>query len=574
MTFNEDAAGVLPEATDVDGADNGRVLPSELAALAEAALAEAPAETDAEALVASVTPGVTVADSAQAVEGELASDLIAADTAASFEPVVLEMADAEADAGDVETTVYAQADDYGTDYTALYVIGGVLVLGGLIAILADDDDDDDEEPVTPPPPPPANRAPEFEDDTQEVEVDEDGSVDVTVEATDADGDDLTYEVSDVVGGAVVDNGDGTFTYTPDADFSGDGSFVVTATDPDGETATQTVNVTINPVNDAPEIGDIDPVDTFSGATFTITPTVTDIEGDDFTLTTTDGDGVTTTITDGVVTVEIDDDFTGDTFFDLTATDENGDATTRRIELTVADGPEFVSLDVDGDGNINTAEAFDASGADVAYFDDVAIANNALITDFGAGDSITVDGDVDDYSFSNFGGDIVITSNVDGVVSEITIDADVADFVFDEATAEAALGFDFFQFTDGGGSTPPPPPPPPPAGTVDLDVDSDGDPLTPETFDAADLSATFQDDTDVASTVIIDNFSDDDLLQVLNEGSDGVSFSSEGTDLTISFRSDGGTVNSVRLTDVVDASDFVFDEATAEAAVGFDFFSVG
>ena len=124
-----------------------------------------------------------------------------------------------------------------------------------------------------------------------------------------------------------------------------------------------------------------------------------------------------------------------------ATDENGDATTRRIELTVADGPEFVSLDVDGDGNINTAEAFDASGADIAYFDDVAIANNALITDFGAGDSITVDGDVDDYSFSNFGGDIVITSNVDGVVSEITIDADVADFVFDEATAEAALGFD-------------------------------------------------------------------------------------------------------------------------------------
>ena len=59
-------------------------------------------------------------------------------------------------------------------------------------------------------------------------------------------------------GTVADNGDGTFTYTPAADFNGTDSFTYDVTDdgasdgaPDPKTSTGTVTITVTPVNDAP-----------------------------------------------------------------------------------------------------------------------------------------------------------------------------------------------------------------------------------------------------------------------------------------------------------------------------------
>ena len=52
-------------------------------------------------------------------------------------------------------------------------------------------------------------------------------------------------------GTVVDNGDGTYTYTPDANYSGADSFTYTISDGAGGTATGTVNLTVTAVNDAP-----------------------------------------------------------------------------------------------------------------------------------------------------------------------------------------------------------------------------------------------------------------------------------------------------------------------------------
>ncbi|WP_177486110.1 cadherin-like domain-containing protein, partial [Pseudomonas sp. F16(2018)] len=70
-----------------------------------------------------------------------------------------------------------------------------------------------------------------ESDSVSAQVDEDGSITITQEqllanATDLDGDALTAlnlstEDENVT---VVDNGDGTFTITPDADFNGDVNF--------------------------------------------------------------------------------------------------------------------------------------------------------------------------------------------------------------------------------------------------------------------------------------------------------------------------------------------------------------
>lgn len=52
-------------------------------------------------------------------------------------------------------------------------------------------------------------------------------------------------------GTVVNNGDGTVTYTPAPDYNGNDNFPYTITDNNGQTDTATVQVVITPVNDAP-----------------------------------------------------------------------------------------------------------------------------------------------------------------------------------------------------------------------------------------------------------------------------------------------------------------------------------
>ena len=52
-------------------------------------------------------------------------------------------------------------------------------------------------------------------------------------------------------GAVSDNGDGTVTYTPDADFNGTDTFTYVASDGTATSNIATVTVTVTAVGDAP-----------------------------------------------------------------------------------------------------------------------------------------------------------------------------------------------------------------------------------------------------------------------------------------------------------------------------------
>ncbi|MEQ1727785.1 MAG: Ig-like domain-containing protein, partial [Vicinamibacterales bacterium] len=65
---------------------------------------------------------------------------------------------------------------------------------------------------------------------------------------------LTYAAGGTAptNGTVVINTDGSFVYTPNANFSGTDTFTFTATDGNGAPVEQTVTVTISPVADAPE----------------------------------------------------------------------------------------------------------------------------------------------------------------------------------------------------------------------------------------------------------------------------------------------------------------------------------
>ena len=100
-------------------------------------------------------------------------------------------------------------------------------------------------------------------------------------AFDADGDALVYtEVSQPTNGTVAISSTGSFTYTPNPDFTGLDSFTFAVSDGIAST-TYTVTVNVTPVNDAPVAGPI-PDQTFTDAQavgLDVSDAFTDIDGD-------------------------------------------------------------------------------------------------------------------------------------------------------------------------------------------------------------------------------------------------------------------------------------------------------
>jgi len=101
-----------------------------------------------------------------------------------------------------------------------------------------------------------NAAPTANDDN--FTVDEDGTLTVSAangvlhNDTDGQGDPLSaVRKSNTAHGTLAFNADGSFTYTPDADFNGTDSFTYQASDGQANSGTATVTITVNPVNDAP-----------------------------------------------------------------------------------------------------------------------------------------------------------------------------------------------------------------------------------------------------------------------------------------------------------------------------------
>ncbi len=111
--------------------------------------------------------------------------------------------------------------------------------------------------------------------------------------SDVDGDALSIaSFTQPANGTVEDNGDGSLTYTPAANFTGTDSFSYTISDGAGETTTATVTVTVGSTNDAPIVdlngpaGGIDFADTFTeggGAVLIADPVATVSDVDSATL---------------------------------------------------------------------------------------------------------------------------------------------------------------------------------------------------------------------------------------------------------------------------------------------------
>jgi hypothetical protein len=267
-------------------------------------------------------------------------------------------------------------------------------------------------------------------------VDEDGAITFSQEqllaqAGDVDGNSL--EAGNVSGGdnvTVVDNGDGTFTATPDADFNGDIDLTFDVTD-GIETVQANIDLTVNPVNDVATVED----QSFSmneDGTITITDTQllsgsSDIDaGDTLSVESVayDGtDGVFTDNGDGTYTFAPNENFNGDV--DLSFGVSDGTITTQAsIDITVDavnDAPVAGSTaySVGEDGTLNFSEAqLLANSADID-------SENLSVTEVSylGTDGVLTENGNGSYSFApneNFNGDVSLQVSVsDGELIETT-----------------------------------------------------------------------------------------------------------------------------------------------------------
>tara|TARA_A100000164_G_scaffold239376_1_gene212665 strand:+ start:630 stop:3659 length:3030 start_codon:yes stop_codon:yes gene_type:complete len=110
-------------------------------------------------------------------------------------------------------------------------------------------------------------------------------VTITLDATDVDGDALTYfKQSDPTNGTLGSITNNQVVYTPNQDFNGEDTFIYKATDGNADSNGATVTVTVNAVNDAPVTQNVSfTTDEDTPYTESYTAYVSDVDGDDLTI---------------------------------------------------------------------------------------------------------------------------------------------------------------------------------------------------------------------------------------------------------------------------------------------------
>jgi VCBS repeat-containing protein len=194
-----------------------------------------------------------------------------------------------------------------------------------------------------------NDAPAAIDDNFSTDEEVPLTGDVLANDTDPDGDALTATLFRAPqNGTVTLQPDGSFSYTPDPDFSGTDSFVYRVTDADGKSSYATASITVRPQPDTPVIRD----DTLTATedtpvTIDVLANDGDPDGDPLTITHVEGQpiaagGPGVSVTGGSVSLTTDGrlvfapapGFNGPAAFSYTATDPGGLAATATVSIAV------------------------------------------------------------------------------------------------------------------------------------------------------------------------------------------------------------------------------------------------
>ena len=255
-------------------------------------------------------------------------------------------------------------------------------------------------------------------------TDEDTAVVIDVLANDTDGnfDPLTVTTATATNGTVTINGDGTLTYTPNANYNGPDQILYSIEDGNGGTATSTVAVTVNPVNDAPVANDD------IATTALNTPVVidvlgndTDVDGDTLAVlgTPVSADGTVTVNGDGTLTFTPTTGFVGEATISYDVTDGNGGTDTAVVIVTVgqgtrdgyvdgAVGADLIDLGYAGDPDGDFIDNSDALLSGDAPNDDRVRAGAGNDTVFaGLGDDSVLAGLGDDEVYGEEGDDTLV-----------------------------------------------------------------------------------------------------------------------------------------------------------------------
>lgn len=165
-------------------------------------------------------------------------------------------------------------------------------------------------------------------------VDEDTSVVEYAEASDPEGDDISFSIiGEPANGSVSITPEGQFTYQPDADFNGQDSFTFKVEDSYGGSSEGSVSITINSVNDAPTATNVSlttAVDSSVSGSFN----ASDVDGDELTYENTNPSNGSLSVSGSGFTYTPAEGFTGQDSFQYTVTDPSGESATATVTITV------------------------------------------------------------------------------------------------------------------------------------------------------------------------------------------------------------------------------------------------
>ena len=193
-----------------------------------------------------------------------------------------------------------------------------------------------------------NDAPDAVNDT--AATNEDQAVTVAVLANDRDpDDDLTVSAfTQGANGTVARNADGTFTYTPHANFFGTDSFQYTLDDGHGGTDNAAVSITVAPVNDTPDaVNDTHSMNEDTVATINVLANDLDVDGDTLSVTAVGAaaHGSVAINADNTLKYTPSANFFGTDSFTYTIDDGNGGTDTATVNVAV------VNVSEAGKGNV-------------------------------------------------------------------------------------------------------------------------------------------------------------------------------------------------------------------------------
>ena len=161
-------------------------------------------------------------------------------------------------------------------------------------------------------------------------------LDITLDASDVDGDALAYSISSASNGTLSLNND-IVTYIPNQDWNGEDTFTYIANDGSLDSNTATVTITVNSVNDAPATSNITQnQDEDNSEASDLSSFTSDVDGDDLTYSiVTDATNGTTSIDGSIVTYTPNANYNGTDSYTYKANDGTVDSNTSTVSITVA-----------------------------------------------------------------------------------------------------------------------------------------------------------------------------------------------------------------------------------------------